>query len=120
MPTIQDLVDDLVVNSPAAGWDADSVIRAVEKQNVANIVAADLAWHGLVMALANTLATALGMLKKQDNAADRCNHDDVEWGTLESEYQSDGTVEVWQQGVCRHCGKEVLITYAPEDVVEQS
>lgn len=43
-----------------------------------------------------------------------CTHERVSWFPIETQYQSDGTAEIWQQGTCQDCQKLVQITYSPD------
>lgn len=40
-----------------------------------------------------------------------CQHEVVDWDSIETEYQADGTAAVWQQGRCTKCGVELLLEY---------
>ena len=42
-----------------------------------------------------------------------CEHKNVDWQGIETEYRFDGTAEVWQQGTCKDCKSDVILSYEP-------
>lgn len=47
-----------------------------------------------------------------------CEHNDVVWGPVDVQYQPDGTVSVFQDGLCTECRAGVYQTYEPGGVQE--
>lgn len=45
-----------------------------------------------------------------------CDHGRVDWSPVETDHGADGTAEVWQQGTCLDCKRNVILTYAPEPI----
>ncbi len=41
-----------------------------------------------------------------------CSHEVMIWGPLQFEYNSEGTADVWQEGVCQSCGAKTQLSYA--------
>jgi formate-dependent nitrite reductase cytochrome c552 subunit len=54
---------------------------------------------------------------------DACPHDNVYWSPVETEYASDGTAYVWQEGTCSDCHELVQVDYTmgePEVIVSDT
>lgn len=54
------------------------------------------------------------MTVAQRGTVNSCDHPFMQWLPVQIEYESDGTVTVWQEGTCDGCQEKLILHYEPK------